>query len=156
MSKKHARKAAEAAGKSRRIPQKTTLPWKWIIAGAAVILAIAASILLLQPKYNPPEISIEQAYQKLQQGVFFVDVRTQEEWQEIRVPGVPLIPLDELPDRLNELPGDQEIVVICRSGNRSKKGAEILYKAGIAQVSSMAGGIKAWAQAGYPVEEGQG
>ncbi len=60
-----------------------------------------------------------------------------------------LIPLDELPDRLGELPKDQEIVVICRSGNRSQEGRDILIDAGYTQVSSMAGGLNEWKAAGY-------
>ena len=83
-----------------------------------------------------------------------VDVRTLEEWNEVRVPNVTLIPLDDLESRLNEIPQGREIVVMCRSGNRSKPGRDILLDNGFTQVSSMQGGIKEWKAAGYPVEEG--
>ncbi|MBL8077051.1 MAG: rhodanese-like domain-containing protein [Anaerolineales bacterium] len=97
------------------------------------------------------EISVEEAYQLYQGGAFVLDVRTQEEWDEYHAPNTTLIPLDELESRLNELPKDQEIVVICRSGNRSKQGRDILIEAGFDAVS-VAGGLKEWNASGYPVE----
>jgi rhodanese-related sulfurtransferase len=63
-----------------------------------------------------------------------------------------LIPLTELPDRLNELPRDKPIVIICHSGNRSGQALDILLKAGFTQVVSMEGGLIAWNTAGYPLE----
>jgi len=97
------------------------------------------------------DISADEAYQKYQSGTFVVDVRTQEEWDEYRVPNVPLIPLDELPNRLNELPKDEEILVICRSGNRSQEGRDILLAAGY-NATSVTGGVKDWYDKGYPIE----
>lgn len=97
------------------------------------------------------EISVEEAYQLYQGGAFVLDVRTQEEWDEYHAPNTTLIPLDELESRLNELPKDQEIVVICRSGNRSKQGRDILIEAGFDAVS-VAGGLKEWNASSYPVE----
>lgn len=97
------------------------------------------------------EISVEEAYELYQGGAFVLDVRTQEEWDEYHVPSTTLIPLDELASRLNELPKDQEIVVICRSGNRSKQGRDVLIEAGFDAVS-VAGGLKEWNASGYPVE----
>lgn len=98
----------------------------------------------------PPEINVQEAYKLYQDGVFLLDVRTQGEWDEVHVPNATLIPLDELENRLNELPKDQEIVVMCRSGNRSQTGRDILRNAGFTSVTSMSGGIKDWQAAGYP------
>ncbi|MBM3144019.1 MAG: rhodanese-like domain-containing protein [Chloroflexi bacterium] len=100
----------------------------------------------------PGEISIDEAYRKYQEGAFVLDVRTQEEWAEYHATNTTLIPLDELPSRLDEVPRDQEIVVICRSGNRSQVGRDILLEAGFEDVTSAAGGLKAWSAAGYPIE----
>ncbi len=102
----------------------------------------------------PPEISVDQAYEKYQAGAFFLDVRTVEEWNEYHIPNATLIPLDELPNRLDEVPRDREIVVVCRSGNRSQVGRDILLDAGFPRVTSMAGGVKTWRSAGYPVVSG--
>ena len=100
----------------------------------------------------PAEISVEEAYQKYQQDVFFLDVRTQEEWDQFHIPNTTLIPLGELPDRLNELPRDRQIVVVCRSGNRSQSGRDTLLNAGFTNVTSMTGGVTEWSNQGYPIE----
>ncbi len=54
--------------------------------------------------------------------------------------------------RLNELPRDKEIIVTCRSGNRSGQVADFLREQGFSNVHNMAGGIVAWEEAGYTLE----
>jgi len=100
----------------------------------------------------PAEISIDEAHQLYQEDVFFLDVRTQEEWDEFHAPNSTLIPLDQLPNRVGELPSDEPIVVVCRSGNRSQAGRDILLDNGFEQVTSMTGGLNAWRSAGYPTQ----
>jgi rhodanese-related sulfurtransferase len=97
------------------------------------------------------DISVDDAYKMYQSGTFVVDVRTQAEWDEYHAPNTMLIPLDELPDRLNEIPKDQQILVICHSGNRSKKGRDILLNAGY-NALSINGGLLAWIAKGYPLD----
>ncbi len=104
------------------------------------------------PASLPSEISVRDAYTKYESGVFVLDVRTQEEWNEFHAPNTTLIPLDQLPARLSEIPRDREIVVVCRSGNRSQQARDILLNAGFEQVSSMAGGLNEWRASGYPIE----
>lgn len=99
----------------------------------------------------PRDINVADAFTQYQQGAFFLDVRTQEEWNEFHAPNSTLIPLDQLLSRLNELPKDKQIVVVCRSGNRSQQGRDILLNAGFTQVTSMAGGLNEWRAAGYPI-----
>ncbi len=97
------------------------------------------------------EVTVDQAYEMYQSGTFTLDVRTQEEWDEYHAPNTTLIPLDELEARISELPKDQEILVICRSGNRSQQGRDILLAAGF-NATSMTGGLKEWSAKGYPLE----
>jgi rhodanese-related sulfurtransferase len=104
------------------------------------------------PASLPREIGVSEAFSKYQNGTFVLDVRTQAEWDEFHAPNSTLIPLDQLPSRLNELPRDREIVVVCRSGNRSQQGRDILLNAGFEQVTSMRGGLNEWRASGYPVE----
>jgi rhodanese-related sulfurtransferase len=131
-----------------------------------VVLAVVALVIVLLALWGnnragrnhtaaglPPEISVSEAYAKYQSGAFLLDVRTQEEWNDFHAPNTTLIPLDQLPSRLNELPRDKEIVVVCRSGNRSQQGRDILLKAGFQQVTSMQGGLNEWRASGYPVEQ---
>ena len=97
-------------------------------------------------------IDVEQAHQLYSQGVYTLDVRTIEEWQQVHIPGATLIPLDQLPDRYQELPTDEPILIYCRSGNRSLQALNILKDLGLDDLSSMDGGINDWIAAGYPVE----
>jgi rhodanese-related sulfurtransferase len=98
------------------------------------------------------EVNVDQAYQMYQQAdVFVLDVRTQEEWDEYHAPNTTLIPLDQLPARLNEVPKDREILIVCRSGNRSQEARDILRAAGF-NATSMSGGLREWYARGYPIE----
>ena len=99
-----------------------------------------------------PQISVDEAYTMYQNGAYVLDVRTVEEWDEFHAPNTTLIPLDQLSVRVNEVPRDREIVVVCRSGNRSQQGRDILLNAGFTNVTSMAGGLNEWRTRGYPIE----
>jgi len=130
-----------------------------VIGGVALIVIAVTSVLLMNQqsasvKALPAEVSVDEAYEMYNEGAFLLDVRTQEEWDEYHAPGTTLIPLDQLPGRLAEVPTDQTIVVVCRSGNRSQQGRDILKQAGYEQVTSMAGGLKTWQAQGYPVTTG--
>lgn len=132
----------------------TMLLFSVVLAGCASAPEVET---LPAPAENLPastweEISVAEAEARYSAGAFMLDVRQPEEWDEVHIPGATLIPLGELPQRLGELPKDQEIVVYCRSGNRSQSGAEILAKNGFSGVTSMAGGITEWSAAGYPTE----
>ena len=83
-----------------------------------------------------------------------VDVREPEEWAETGVPqGAVLIPLGDLESRAAaELAADGPVYVICRSGNRSQTGSDILVGLGFSEVYNVDGGITAWLAAGLPVE----
>lgn len=124
---------------------------------AAMVLFIAFVVYLIASAGGAAtgtlarDISVDDAYAMYQNGAFVVDVRTQAEWDEYHAPNTTLIPLDELSARLGELPKDQEIVVVCRSGNRSQEGRDILLAAGY-NATSMTGGLKEWYAKGYPVE----
>lgn len=102
----------------------------------------------------PPEVTVEQAAEMRDKGSFMLDVRQPDEWAAGHMPGSKLIPLDELESRLAEVPRDQEIVVVCHSGNRSKQGRDILVQAGYTQVASLSGGLSAWEAAGRPTVPG--
>jgi phage shock protein E len=99
----------------------------------------------------PAAVSPVEGYQLVQDGAFLLDVRRQDEWDQYHVPGATLITLDELPNRLDELPKDKKIVVICHSGNRSKKGRDILVSNGF-QATSVTGGLLQWYADKLPFE----
>ena len=84
---------------------------------------------------------------------FVLDVREDWEYQAGHVPGAVLIPLDELSARVNELPDDEPIYVICRSGNRSLQASDILEEAEVTDIRNVQGGTLAWEQAGLPLDQ---
>jgi len=75
---------------------------------------------------------------------FLLDVRNPEEWAITRIEGASLIPLPELAQRYVELPGNEEIVVYCRSGGRSAQAADFLRSKGFQHVRNLPGGTLRW------------
>jgi rhodanese-related sulfurtransferase len=126
-----------------------------LIAVGLIIFLIASlgSEQANQAGKLPASVSLDEAYQMYQDGTFVLDVRTPDEWNDFHAPNTTLIPLDELANRVNELPKDQPILVVCRSGNRSQTGRDILLQAGF-NATSMEGGLNAWRDSGYPVVSG--
>jgi rhodanese-related sulfurtransferase len=86
--------------------------------------------------------------------LFLLDVREPHEYAEARVPGSTLVPLGQLAYRLEQLPKDRPIVVICRSGNRSGVAIRQLRRHGFTTVQNLRGGLLAWLHAGQPVQRG--
>jgi rhodanese-related sulfurtransferase len=154
MSRKHTQSkisTSSSASLRQQKLRKRNLSWLWV--GLGVLVVGIAGILVFGPKPTPSvEISPAQAYAKYQQGAFFLDVRSQEEYNQVHIKGSTLIPLDELQNRLSELSKDKDIVVVCLSGHRAKSGTIILQQAGFTHVSCLSGGLQAWRVAGYPVE----
>jgi sulfur-carrier protein adenylyltransferase/sulfurtransferase len=97
------------------------------------------------PLTTVPEIRPEELKAKLDadHDIFILDVREPHEYQICNLGGH-LIPLGELPARMNELDSSREIVAHCRSGVRSAKAVTQLRQAGFGKVKNLAGGILAW------------
>ncbi|WP_110930347.1 rhodanese-like domain-containing protein [Paenibacillus bouchesdurhonensis] len=91
------------------------------------------------------EITPQMLSERLKKGeqVKMLDVREPDEWAEGHVRGAKHIPLGQVLERLNELNADEELIVICRSGNRSGLACELLQEKGF-NVVNMTGGLLAW------------
>ena len=100
------------------------------------------------------ELSAREAYDAWQRGeVQIVDVREVSEHMATHVPGMPLVPMSEIMDRLDDFPSDRPLVILCRSGNRSATVADFLNAQGdLPEAANLAGGILAWAAEGLPYE----
>lgn len=85
---------------------------------------------------------------------YLLDVRETYEYREAHIPGARLIPLGELGTKLDELPRDREILVICRSGNRSGTATRQLLGEGFKAVN-LSGGMIGWQRAGFPTKRGK-
>ncbi len=91
-------------------------------------------------------ISAEQVYRKIQDGedFFFLDVRSPQEYDQVRLPSSTLIPLGALRKRLDEIPSDREIIAYCQISLRGYEAALILKGAGFRDVKVLDGGIAMW------------
>jgi adenylyltransferase/sulfurtransferase len=96
-------------------------------------------------KNGIPQITVKELKARRDAGedVFLLDVREPYEFQIAQIGGK-LIPQNDVPQRLTEIPRDREVVVHCRSGARSQRIAEFLKQSGYTQVVNLAGGILAW------------
>jgi adenylyltransferase/sulfurtransferase len=93
-----------------------------------------------------PAISVEELRKKLdaKADVFILDVREPHEYQICNLKGY-LIPVGDLPKRVNELDSSREIVAHCKMGGRSAKAVNFLRRSGFTKVYNLTGGILAWA-----------
>ena len=92
------------------------------------------------------EIDVTEVKAKIDRGDDFllIDVREPHEYQICSIPQAKLIPLGDLPKRVNELDSAKEIVMHCKSGVRSGKAVDFLKQSGFKKVRNMKGGILAW------------
>lgn len=90
--------------------------------------------------------------------VHVLDVRRREELDERlgSIKGAQLIPLNELKDRLAEIPRDQPVIPVCHAGMRSGQATVILRQAGFPHVANLHGGMLLWQQLGLPVARSAG
>ncbi|SEJ65020.1 Rhodanese-related sulfurtransferase [Deinococcus reticulitermitis] len=95
-------------------------------------------------------VSVQDLHTAQQSGEFVLDVRTPAEYVQGHVPGATLLPLQDLPARLNEVPKDRKVYVICRSGSRSAQASQVLTDGGHRNVYNVDGGMLAWEAAGFP------
>src|SRR5947207_11909331 len=100
----------------------------------------------VEAEVTTSEMQVEELKERLDRGddLFILDVREPHEYQICNLGGH-LIPLGDLPSRVNELDTSKEIVAHCRSGVRSAKAANFLRQAGFKKVHNLAGGVLAWA-----------
>jgi rhodanese-related sulfurtransferase len=101
----------------------------------------------------PVEVSAQDAEAAVARGeADLLDVREQWEWEEQHIPAATLIPMNEVPARLAEIPADRDVYVFCKMGGRSARVVDYLRRNGRERTANVAGGIDAWVEAGLPVE----
>ena len=95
---------------------------------------------------NETETDVNELKRKIdaREDFFLLDVREPNEYQIGKIPGSTLIPLGEVPQRVNEIPRDKEIIVHCKMGGRSAKAAAFLRQQGYTNVKNLKGGILDW------------
>jgi len=144
------------------------LNWKTLLLALAVSLALAGCGGQTQAPVAPPAVeaktlklenlplevdpaTVEQLRRR--DDVFILDVREDYEYDSGHIPGATLVPLGQIPNRLEEVPRDKTVIAVCRSGNRSGQATDFLRQQGFENVHNMEGGMNAWSQAGYQIEQ---
>lgn len=90
-------------------------------------------------KSNDFKSEMEQSKNRL-----LLDVREQNEYKHGYIPSAKNIPLSQLKQRLGEIPMEQNILLYCQSGMRSKNAARVLQKNGYTRLAQLQGGVSAW------------
>ncbi|MGH3728832.1 MAG: rhodanese-like domain-containing protein [Micromonosporaceae bacterium] len=94
-----------------------------------------------------PSVTVDQ----VPDGAFLLDVREPEEWVAGRAPDAHHVPMREIPARVDEVPPDGDVVVVCRVGGRSAQVVAFLRSTGRDNVLNLDGGMRAWADSGRPI-----
>ena len=101
------------------------------------------------------DLDVADAREALKTGGLLVDVRERNEWDAGHAPKARHVPLSSLGSSIERLPTDRTLVVVCRSGNRSKRATRLLRKHGL-DARNLRGGMTAWRAAGQPLVSSKG
>ena len=124
------------------------LPVGWLAGGLDAWRTAA------EPLEGLPQITVHELRERLEVGeVNLLDVRQPAEWASGRAPGARFITGAELPERLDEVPTDQPLAVVCGSGYRSSVAASLIATGVRVPVLNVLGGMAAWKAADYPLHE---
>jgi rhodanese-related sulfurtransferase len=121
-----------------------------------LVIALTSGFMLLLPTLmkgrSGGTVSSQQAVQLVnqQQGIF-LDVRSADLFKTGSIPQARNVPAADIESRLNSLPKNKPIIVVCDQGRESARVAGILRKQGFEQAVSLGGGLRAWVQDGLPL-----
>ena len=133
-----------------------------------VLVALVLTIVACRPAIgtsaegavdpNTARITAEALHQRLQSQddkPLVVDVREPHEFEAVRIDGARLAPLGSVVAELEDVDKDREIVLVCRTGNRSGKAQKLLAARGYTRLQNMEGGMVDWEKRGLPVVKGR-
>jgi rhodanese-related sulfurtransferase len=108
---------------------------------------------MLKRLFRKPYTSIgpEEVAALVAGGGLLLDVREPAEWRAGHAPRARHIPLGQLAGRVGEVPADRPVITVCRSGARSRQAAALLAR-DHHQIYNLAGGMRAWVQAGMALQ----
>ena len=126
-----------------------------LLAAVALIILASAYVYLQTPTQEYADVTVAEAKALIEEkpDMVILDVRTPSEFDDGHIEGAINIPVDYLAGRLDELSKDDELLVYCRTGNRSARAVGILEDAGFTKIFHMDEGITGWMDADYPVVE---
>ncbi len=97
-----------------------------------------------------PSTTVAELPAELPSGVVLLDVREEDEWSAGHAPEAMHIPMGEVPGRLDEIPAEAQLLVVCKAGGRSARVVAYLDQVGRSAVN-VEGGMAAWAAFGRPL-----
>lgn len=100
--------------------------------------------LLGKQSNNINAVELKEKMDSKPANVLYLDVRTPNEFKSNSIKGFKNIPVDQIPNRLKEIPKDKEVVVICQSGARSSSAVRFLKQNGYENIINVSGGMGAW------------
>ncbi len=121
-----------------------------VAVDGASVLAGAVSWLGSLFGGGVPAVGAAEARQLVDDGAAMVDVRSTNEWNAGHAPFALHVQLSELAGRMHRVPKGRPVVVVCRSGSRSRSACRSLAAAGY-DVVNLRGGMTAWSRSGQPV-----
>jgi len=108
---------------------------------------------MLTSSHAVPEVSVD-AVETRPPDTILLDVREPEEYHHGHIPGAVNLPQCDLASRLDDLPRDRPLWVVCQAGFRSRRAAQFLMQMGFGQVGNVQGGTSAWEAAGKSLAGG--
>lgn len=126
-----------------------------VVTGILIFKKLHANEKDIKIRTEVKNISVKQAKELIDKGkdLFILDVRTQNEYNEVHIKDANLVPVDDLGQNIDKIPKDKKVLVYCLSGKRSAKACEMLKDKGLKELYNMEGGISKWQGDGYPVEK---
>jgi rhodanese-related sulfurtransferase len=125
-----------------------------------LVMVVSGAMLLwplIQQRLSPMrEVGAMQATQLInRENALMLDVRETQEYEGGRVPNAVHVPLSQLASRAAELKRftSRPVIAYCERGNRSRSAAATLAKLGFTQAYALRGGLRAWGEAGLPIEK---
>lgn len=100
-------------------------------------------------------VDAREAREAIDDGAVMIDVRTTREWNAGHAPFATHVPMDQLDRKLSRISKAKKVVVVCRSGSRSRMACRQLSSAGY-DVLNLSGGLRSWERAGLPVVDQRG
>ena len=135
----------------------TFLESNWLLVLVMLVSGAMLAWPLIQGRLSPVrEVGAMQATQLInRQNALMLDVRETQEYEGGRVPNALHVPLSQLAGRVDELKKfvSRPVIAYCERGVRSRGAAGTLAKLGFSNVYTLRGGLRAWSEAGLPVEK---
>ena len=135
------------------VSRRTTVIVMVAVAIVAIVAALYTPKLLHWGEDEYGDVTVQEASNLIadKPELVILDVRTVSEFNDGHIEGAINIPVEEIANRLSELDKNDELLVYCRTGNRSATAVGILEDAGFTKIYHMHEGISVWVQQGYPV-----